>query len=111
MGLGIRWALPAEQSADAILSYIADENAQAAQLLYSKLMEAIEHASVYPEIARFIPELGTNYRELVSVRPFRVIYRIVEDELWIIAMMRMEQDFAPERFLDIQPTAPPASRR
>ena len=109
--MGIRWALPAEQSADVILSYIANENAEAARVLYSKLMEAIEHASLYPEMARFIPELGTTYRELVSVRPFRVIYRIIEDELWVIGVMRMEQDFAPERFLDVQPTAPPVSRR
>jgi hypothetical protein len=36
-------------------------------------MEAIERASRFLEMARFIPELGRAYRELLGVRPFRVI--------------------------------------
>ncbi|MDR1840878.1 MAG: type II toxin-antitoxin system RelE/ParE family toxin [Holophagales bacterium] len=99
MPLDIRWSQPAEQDLDAILSYIAFEDAQAARTLFSKLMEAIERAAEYPEIARRIPELRTDYRELISVRPFRVIYRLVGDELWIIGVMRMEQDFDVRRFV------------
>jgi hypothetical protein len=51
-------------------------------------------------MARIIPELGQTYRELPSVRPFRVIYRVAGKELRAIGVMRMEQDFAPTRFLD-----------
>jgi plasmid stabilization system protein ParE len=102
MALGVRWSLPAEQSVDAILSHIAAEDPLAARALYFRLMEAIERASCFPEMARFVPELGTAYRELLSVRPFRVIYRIAKDELWIVAALRMEQDFDPGGILDRQ---------
>ena len=99
--LGIRWADPAERDLDALLSYIAFENPDAARRLFSRVMEAVEHAARFPELARFIPELGQTYQELLSVRPFRIIYRTVGRELRVIAVMRMEQDFEPERFVQI----------
>jgi plasmid stabilization system protein ParE len=63
-------------------------------------MKAVEHAARFPELARFIPELGHTYRELLSVRPFRIIYRTVGRELRVIGVMRMEPDFEPERFTE-----------
>lgn len=98
--LAIRWAAPAESDLDALLSFIAFENPDAARQLFTRVMEAIEPAAAFPEMARYIPELGQTYRELVSVRPFRVVYRISGKDLWVIGVMRMEQDFAPERFLE-----------
>jgi plasmid stabilization system protein ParE len=98
--LAIRWAAPAESDLDALLSFIALENPDAAIKLFEKVTAAIEHAASFPEMARYIPELGHTYRELISVRPFRVIYRISQKELWVIGVMRMEQDFAPERFIE-----------
>jgi plasmid stabilization system protein ParE len=83
-----------------LLSYIAFENPEAAKKLFHKLLEAIEHAATFPEMARLIPELGQTYRELLTVRPFRLIYRIVGKELLVIGVMRMEQDFEPERFIE-----------
>ena len=97
--LTIHWAAPAESDFDSLLSYIAFESPEAARKLFEKVIEAIEHAASFPKMARYIPELGHTYRELVSVRPFRVIYRISGKELWVIGVMRTEQDFAPERFI------------
>jgi toxin ParE1/3/4 len=97
--LTIRWAEPAEHDFDSLLSYIAFENPAAARKLFELVMVAIENAASFPEMARYIPELGHSYRELLSIRPFRIIYRIVGKELWVIGVMRMEQDFSPERFV------------
>ena len=104
MTLAILWSQSAEQDLDNILAYIGFEYMQAAQALFSKLMEAIEHAASFPEMAKYIPELGTTYRELLSVRPFRVIYRLRGDELLIIGVMRMEQDFDAGRFVQSDST-------
>jgi len=97
--LAIRWGEPAERDLDGLLNFIAFENPEAARHLFTKAMEAVEHAAAFPELARFIPEAGQTYRELLSVRPFRVIYRIAGKELRVIGVMRMEQDFDPQRFL------------
>ncbi len=62
-------------------------------------MEVIEHASLHPEMAPPIPDLGRSYRELLTVRPFRVVYRVEEGVLRVLAIMRQEQDFDPQRFI------------
>lgn len=96
----VRWADPAEASLDAILSWIETEHSEAARALWAKLMQAIEHAAKFPEMAPHLPELGHTYRELLAVRPFRVVYRLEGRELRILAVLRHEQDFDPQRFLD-----------
>ena len=96
----VSWASPAELSLDLLLAWIEAENPEAARTLWAKLMEAIEHAARFPELAPHIPELGQTYRELLAVRPFRVIYRLEGKELRILAVLRQERDFDPQRFLD-----------
>lgn len=97
--LTIQWATPAEDNFDRLLSYIQIENPAAAQKLWARVMEAVENASIYPEMAPHIPDLGRSYRELLSVRPFRVIFRVEGGVLRVIAVMRQEQDFDPQRFI------------
>jgi toxin ParE1/3/4 len=97
----VRWSEPAERDFDALLSYIALDNPDAAGKLLTKTLAAIELAAKFPEMARIIPDLGRPYRELLSVRPFRIIYRIAAKELWVIGVMRAEQLFAPELYLGL----------
>jgi plasmid stabilization system protein ParE len=97
--LRILWAASAEAEFDRLLSYIQAEHPPAARKLWAKVMEAIELASLHPELGPYLPELGRSYRELLSVRPFRVVYRIEEGVLRVVAVMRQEQDFDPRRFL------------
>jgi plasmid stabilization system protein ParE len=99
--LKVRWSEPAERDLDALLAYIALDNPKAAGTLLAKILEAIESAAGFPELARLIPDLGRPYRELLSVRPFRVIYRIAGKDLWVIGVMRAEQLFTPEAYLGL----------
>jgi plasmid stabilization system protein ParE len=96
----IVWSEPAERDLDDLLGYIALANLDAAKELFGRVLAAVEHLAVYPELGRSIPDLGRPYRELVAVRPFRIIYRIEKRELRIIGVMRAEQLFDPGRFLD-----------
>jgi plasmid stabilization system protein ParE len=99
MPLAIQWAAPAEASLERILSYIELETPAAARKLWKRLMEGLEQASAFPQLAPHIPDLGRTYHELLTVRPFRVVYRAEETSLRIIAVTRQEQDFDPKRFL------------
>jgi plasmid stabilization system protein ParE len=98
--LAIAWAAPAEASLDRILSYIEAENPAVARKLWGRLMEALEQAAAFPELAPHIPDLSRAYRELLAVRPFRLVYRTEGTVLRVIAVMRQEQDFDPQRFLE-----------
>jgi plasmid stabilization system protein ParE len=95
----IQWADPAEDRFDRMLAYIEVENPVVARKLWGKVMAALEQAARYPELAPHIPALGRTYREILTVHPFRVIYRVEEGRLRVIVVMGQEQDFDPERFL------------
>lgn len=98
--LVVSWTEPAEDNFDLLVSYIAVENPAAAKRLWDRVMSAIERAAAFPDMAPYIPELGRSYREILVVRPFRVVYRIEGNILRVITVMRQEQDFDPERFLE-----------
>ena len=83
-----------------LLAFIGAENRTAAKRLWNLVQDAVVRASEHPEMYRFIPELGHTYREIVSVRPFRVVYRIEGTELKVLAVLRSEQPFDPARFLE-----------
>lgn len=97
--LPVLWAEPAEDSLATLLEYIGVENPEASRCLLAKIQEALEKASIHPKMYRFIPEMGHTYREIVSVRPFRVIYQMSETHLRVMAVLRTEQAFDPARFL------------
>ena len=100
MGLRIHWSERARNSLRDLLGFIGVENRDAAQKLWLRIQESLIHAGDHPEMYRYLPELGHTYREIVSVRPFRVLYRIEEKELRIVAVLRSEQPFDPSRFLE-----------
>lgn len=97
--LPVQWATSAEDAFDRLLTFIEAENPEAARKLWLNAISAVENAGRYPEMAPHIPELGHTYREILAVRPFRVVYRIEGGILRVIAVMRQEQDFDPQRFL------------
>jgi plasmid stabilization system protein ParE len=98
--LKVAWSEPAERDLDGLLGYIALDNPAAARGLLNRVMAAIEHLAAFPDSGRPIADLGRPYRERVSIRPFRIIYRIEKKELRIVGVMRGEQLFDPERFLE-----------
>jgi plasmid stabilization system protein ParE len=100
MGLTIRWSERARFAIEDLLAYIGAENSEAARGLWQRVNAALLGAASHPEQYRFLPELGHTYREIVSVRPFRMIYRIEGEELRVLAVLRTEQAFDPARFLD-----------
>jgi plasmid stabilization system protein ParE len=98
MPMRIRWAQPAEQDLSAMLSGIALEDLPAAKKIFSEIMNALEKTANSQKGVKHIPGLGEKYRELHCIRPFRVIYRLSGEDMWIISVMRLEQDFDAKRF-------------
>ncbi len=97
--LPILWSAPAEASLEGILQFIAAENPGAARKLWARAIAAVEQAARFPEMNPALPGLGRMYREILSVRPFRLVYRLEGKSLRVIAVLRQEQDFDPGRFV------------
>jgi len=86
------WTEPALQDLDEIAGYIAIDDFGTAQRLVQKVFESVDLLGSFPESGRRPPELeGMPYREII-VGPCRIFYRIKEDKVYILYVMRGEQE-------------------
>ncbi|MBU2880579.1 type II toxin-antitoxin system RelE/ParE family toxin [Psychrosphaera sp. B3R10] len=93
----IVWTQPALNKLDEIAEYIAVANLIAAKKLVQTVFSKIERLEVHPESGKVPLEIPTlNYRELV-IKPCRVFYKIDGNKVFILHVMRQEQDL--RRFL------------
>ena len=85
------WTEPALLYLDEIAEYIALDDFSAAQRLVEKVFERAELLESFPESGRRPPELKRmSYREII-VGPCRIFYRVEEDSVYILYVMRGER--------------------
>ncbi|MFT5194986.1 MAG: toxin ParE1/3/4 [Candidatus Promineifilaceae bacterium] len=86
------WTEPALQDLQELAEYISIENPQAAQKLIQSVFSMVETLIDFPYSGRKPPELPeTEYREKV-VQPVRIFYRVENDLVYIVHIMRSERD-------------------
>ena len=85
------WTEPALLDLDEIAEYIALDDFSAAQRLVEKVFERAELLESFPESGRRPPELKRMpYLEII-VGPCRIFYRVEEDGVYILYVMRGER--------------------
>ena len=84
---------PALSDLTEIAEFIALDNFQAASGLVQKVFATVERPEQYPNSGRHPPELEkqTRYREII-VGPCRVFYRVENETVYIVYVMRGELD-------------------
>ena len=93
------WTEPALQDLEQIADYIALDDEAAARRLVKKVFEQAELLEDFPEMCPQPHDLpDTAYRHLV-INPLRVFYRIQDDLVYIVYVMRHEKHL---RMSDIQ---------
>jgi toxin ParE1/3/4 len=85
------WTEPALADLEAIADYIALDNPTAARRLVSRVFESVERLERFPNSGKRPPELPRSpYREVV-VTPCRVFYRLEDDAVFLLYVMRAER--------------------
>jgi addiction module RelE/StbE family toxin len=80
----ITWTVRARSDLKAIRDYIAADNPTAALAVARRLVASAERLSDFAQSGRVVPEHeGSAVRELV-VRPYRIAYRVVDNEVRIL---------------------------
>ncbi|WAJ71946.1 type II toxin-antitoxin system RelE/ParE family toxin [Catenovulum adriaticum] len=93
----IIWTEPALNDLNEIAEYIALSNLTAAKNLTQKVFNKISRLENHPESGKVPSELkGFSYREVV-VNPCRVFYKLENNQVYILHVMRQERDL--RRFL------------
>ena len=89
----VSWSEEAIRQWKKIIETVAETSAGRAQRLASQLMRAPDHLAHSPKMGRRVPELGRDdIRELVSVRPFRIIYQLQGDVCVVLAVIHGRRD-------------------
>lgn len=87
----INWSEPALQQLESVAEYIAIDNFRAAKALVQDIFDKTHRLEQFPQSGRMIPELPDSiYREVV-VPPVRIFYRTEGDDIFILHVMRVEQ--------------------
>jgi len=87
----IVWSQDSAEDLEDIIQYINDRSGkEMAKSIYKRIIYKIENASVFPGSGRKVPELdvlGDSGIHEVIESPWRIIYRITENELHIISVI------------------------
>ncbi len=87
----IIWTEPALNDLDKIAEYIALDKPSAAKKLVGNVFTKVERLENFPKSGRKPPELNeSRYREVV-VPPCHVFYRIEDENIFILYVMRNEK--------------------
>ena len=85
------WTEPALFDLDEIAEYIALDDPLAASRYVQKVFDRVERLEAHPHSGKRPPELHrTLYREVV-VPPCRIFYRVEENAVYILYVMRAER--------------------
>ena len=87
----IIWTEPALQDLNEIAEYVALDKISAANKLVQKIFSSADRLEQFPKSGRKPPELeNSRYLELV-VNPCRIFYRIENEKIYILYVMRSER--------------------
>ncbi|WP_392386892.1 type II toxin-antitoxin system RelE/ParE family toxin [Marinomonas primoryensis] len=88
----IIWTEPALDNLNDIAEYIAVSNPYAARQLVESVFSKVQRLEQFPDSGRIPEEIATlNYREIV-VNPCRVFYKVDNDSVYILHLLRQERD-------------------
>lgn len=95
----LRFSAHALAQLEEAITFIAADDPRAARRMATAIEDAVQRLKHLPASGRVVPELGDPGRREVIVRPFRVVYRVHEDEVRILAIVhgrRLLEDALPD---------------
>jgi toxin ParE1/3/4 len=100
MTVSVQWTKDARLDLIRIIKYISFDSKTAAKKIYVRIKKETSHLKTHPEKFRVVPELYESgikaYREVIVV-PYRIVYKIMDATVVVIAIIDSRQDL--ETFL------------
>jgi toxin ParE1/3/4 len=90
----IRWTARARADLAAIRAFIEQDSPHYAAIVVSRLIAATDRLAVFPESGRAVPEFQSPVVREVILRPYRIVYRLADDdEIHILTVHHASQSF------------------
>ncbi len=96
MARRVTWSPEAADDLEGIATYIARDSAAYARAIVSKVLATAKSLARFPEIGRVVPEVGDESIRERFVYSYRVIYRVEQHRVLILAIVhgkRLLDDF------------------
>lgn len=88
----LRWTIGARRDLREIVQFIAADSPTYAAVMSHRIVTATERLPRHSRLGRIVPEYGdVSLRELI-VGSYRLVYRIVRDDIGIVAIVHGSQD-------------------
>ncbi len=89
------WSENAEADFTLIIAHIAEDSPMTAKSVLGKIKKSVASLETLPDRGRIVPELHKfgilQYRELI-ISPWRVIYRISDDRVYVLLLIDSRRD-------------------
>jgi plasmid stabilization system protein ParE len=87
------WSPESVEDLEAIFAYIARDSAQYAKSVASKIVSTVESIPEQPNMGRAVPELGDPRVRERFVHRYRLIYRMEETRILVVALIHGSRSF------------------
>jgi plasmid stabilization system protein ParE len=87
MDLKIVWSPEAAEDLEAIAEYISRDSEFYARAVVTKIVDTAKGLPAFPWIGRVVPELGDNSIRERFVYSYRLIYRVENERILIVAVI------------------------
>lgn len=92
----VHWTNTALDHLLAIHEYAAQHSKIYADRLIDKLTRRSEQIGLFPRSGRMVPEYRREDLREVIERPYRIIYRLKEEQVDVVAVVHSAQELPPE---------------
>lgn len=93
MARKVIWAYAAEEDLEAAASYIHRDSPVYAASFVDRALEAGRSLNEFAERGRIVPELRDSSIREIFVYSYRLVYRIEDDRISIVALIHGRRDF------------------
>lgn len=90
--LPVEWKASADAELLEILAYISDRNEQAAERLYERIQQDLEHASEHPYIFKSSLRVP-GAREIVTHPNYLILYRVTSSCIEVVNVVHARREF------------------
>ena len=75
----VSWTPRARDDLAGIRDFINQDSPHAAAVVVRRLIAAVDQVARFPDSGRAVPELGNPTVREVAIRPYRIVYRLVDN--------------------------------
>ncbi|NMW20669.1 MAG: type II toxin-antitoxin system RelE/ParE family toxin [Chlorobiaceae bacterium] len=94
--MNVMWSPSALDDVESIAEYIARDSVEIASIFVGKIFDVTDRLQKFPLSGRVIPEIRESVCREIIFGAYRIMNRIVQEEVWITGVMHGARDWKIE---------------